>query len=143
MYSVKNVKTFRGEDGLGFACTLYRGNKRIAYVVDPADGSFCRWDFFDANEEKEFDKHCKNLPKIKNEYGEYSPTWDIVVTDLVNEYEENMTLKAYCKRNWVVKFKGEEPTLYHRWRKDMHRRSVIEKHLGDKIVEFINDRFEK
>jgi len=143
IYSVKNVKTFRGEDGLGFACTLYRGNKRIAYVVDPADGSFCRWDWFNEHEEHDFDKYCKSLPLIKSEYGDYHPTWDIVVTDLANEYEENRTLKAKCKRRWVVRLKGDEPYNYHSWEKEMYRRSAIEKHFGDKIVEFVNDRFEK
>lgn len=143
MYSVKNVKSFRGEDGMGFSGTLYKGKKRIAYVVDYACGGEYRYDFFDANEEKEFDRYCKSLPIIKNEYGEFPRSWDSVVAEIVNKYEEDKYYRAKCKNHWVVKFEGDKPEEYHKWKKEMYRRSVIEKHFGDKIVEFINDRYEK
>ena len=36
--TVKNVKLFRGHDGVGLSCDLYINNKKLAYCFDDARG---------------------------------------------------------------------------------------------------------
>ena len=37
-YSVKGVKTFRGMEGTGWECSLYKDGKKIGTVLDDAHG---------------------------------------------------------------------------------------------------------
>jgi hypothetical protein len=37
-YEVKNVKSFKGHDGLGFNASLYRDGTKVAFVTDLASG---------------------------------------------------------------------------------------------------------
>jgi hypothetical protein len=46
-YSLKGVKTFRGMDGEGLNATLYRGDKKVAFILDEGCGGEMRFDFYD------------------------------------------------------------------------------------------------
>jgi len=37
-YSVKKVIEFEGMDGSGYNATLYRGSKKIAFIIDEGNG---------------------------------------------------------------------------------------------------------
>lgn len=47
VYSLKGVKTFRGMDGQGLNATLYRGEKKVAFVLDEGCGGEMRFEFMD------------------------------------------------------------------------------------------------
>jgi quinol monooxygenase YgiN len=46
VYTVKNVKSFRGNEGYGFNATLYRGDKRVALVMDDANGGCYSYEWY-------------------------------------------------------------------------------------------------
>ena len=39
-YEVKNVKSFRGMEGYGFECSLYKAGKRIVDIPSESSGDF-------------------------------------------------------------------------------------------------------
>lgn len=40
MFTVKNVKSFQGRQGIGYIADLYKDNKKVATVEDYADGGY-------------------------------------------------------------------------------------------------------
>jgi hypothetical protein len=46
-YTIKGVKTFRGMDGQGLNATLYRGDKKVALILDEGCGGEMSFDFLD------------------------------------------------------------------------------------------------
>ena len=40
MFTVKNVKSFQGRQGIGYICDLYRNNEKVATAEDYADGGY-------------------------------------------------------------------------------------------------------
>jgi len=52
MYTVKNVKTFRGREGHGFNATLCRDGKQIALVMDDASGGEADFEWNDRTAER-------------------------------------------------------------------------------------------
>lgn len=63
-YSVKKVRTFEGREGLGYNADLYRGNKKIASVIDDAHGGDLMINWLDRNEETLLEQHCATLPPL-------------------------------------------------------------------------------
>ena len=57
IYTVKNVKTFTGMEGLGWECSLYKDGKRLGTVLDDAHGGMLIFHIDKAEE--------KILPKVK------------------------------------------------------------------------------
>ena len=105
-YTVKAIKLFNGREGTGFNCNLYRGNTKVAKVIDDASGgevSFNWTDlesqrvettgvdykgepriFIDTPEESLFRTYCLGLPKWDCNDKMVHTNMDIAVTDLVN-----------------------------------------------------------
>lgn len=88
LYTVKAVKEFRGHDGHGYECKLYKANKPVAVVVDDGWGGGLQFHWNDADaeqvdvavfnlqsqerviykgtpEESAFAEFCEKLPKWK------------------------------------------------------------------------------
>tara|TARA_R100000808_G_C2126181_1_gene136413 strand:- start:687 stop:959 length:273 start_codon:yes stop_codon:yes gene_type:complete len=84
MYQVKNIKLFDGREGTGFNATLYRGNTKVAKVVDDASGREVSFNWIDNQEESLFRTYCLSLPKWDCEGKMVHTNMDIAVTDLVN-----------------------------------------------------------
>ena len=150
-YTVKNVKSFRGMEGYGFECSLYKDGKRIGTVTDTADGGMLNFYFNDRSEEKILDDFCKTLPKWGSEYGntEYDTDADIFVNNLVNKFEEDKRWKKKCKTKTIVKvtpndsLKKKEIWEYKRDFQTVtpEIRQNIVKQYPDANVEFINERY--
>jgi hypothetical protein len=95
-YSVKNVKSFVGMDGYGFNANLYRGKKKVAFLIDEGCGGEVNIEWLDdklprlekdypskeayekawadyktaRKEEQELlDAHVKSLPKVQSDLG--------------------------------------------------------------------------
>ena len=85
MYQVKKIVLFRGREGEGYNCNLYRGNAKVAEVIDDASGGEVDFNwtdlestrvetngidykdeprvFKDTPEESLFRTYCLGLPK--------------------------------------------------------------------------------
>ena len=127
-YSVKNVKTFIGNEGHGFNATLHRGKKKVAFVYDDASGGDVHFDWvpkyskipsssfnfskaeesvvseiFSDEEEKLFSEHCKSLPLLELNLGGgetecVSQSPDVAVTKLVNHFLAVKDAKKFLKK---------------------------------------------
>lgn len=113
-YTVKNVKTFIGNEGHGFNATLHRGKKKVAFVCDDASGGEVHFDWmlgsgetvseiFSDEEEKLFSEHCQSLPPLELNWGggeteSVSQTPDVVVTKLVNHFLAVKDAKKFLKK---------------------------------------------
>jgi hypothetical protein len=147
MYTVKNVKTFMGTEGYGYNCNLYRDGKKVAEVIDAADGGSVNFYWVGKGEAEAFSRYALNLPKIDmSKWGMDDVPQDIdtAIGGLVDEYENTKRLKTLCAKNWVYKFKNrkaDEITCFKKSHPDI--RKVIEEKYEGLIVECINDRFAK
>jgi len=121
MYTIKNVKSFRGMEGLGFNATLYRDKKRVCLVMDSAQGAEYNFEWADwkaegvvikgtnrlgteysykvTPEEKKFEDFLETLPKVKNCITGKLQTAsaDGFIAQLVDEWESRKWLKRQCR----------------------------------------------
>jgi hypothetical protein len=126
-YVVKNVKSFSGMEGLGFNANLYRGKKKVAFLIDEGCGGEVHIDFIvgkspknrddypteeaykkaweeyrAANkvEEDLLDAHVKTLPKVDSDWGGDPLTIDAgwFVTDCVTKWERDRDLRKMAKK---------------------------------------------
>ncbi len=104
-FTVKNVKTFRGNEGTGFDATLYVDGKRVGYVVDSAYGG--SYEFHITPEAKKaLDEYAASLPVVETDMADqtaaggkfkYQPDAEHVIDDLVNRYAAERDLKRSLK----------------------------------------------
>lgn len=105
MYEVKNVKSFIGREGHGFACSVYKDGKKIGEALEPADGGPMDFRWTERISEIELEAHVLTLPKFKVFDEEFDQNIDIFITDLVSKYEFYRDLRKRCKTQWVYKTK--------------------------------------
>jgi hypothetical protein len=136
-----------GTEGYGYNCNLYRDGKKVAEVVDTADGGAVNF-YWEAKGEAElFRQYALTLPPIDmSRWGMANVPQDIdtAIGGLVDEYENTKRLKKLCSTNWVYKFKNhksDEIACFKKNHPDI--RKVIETKYEGQIVECINDRFQK
>lgn len=121
-YTVRNTKSFRGREGLGFNASLVRDGKTVAFVYDDASGGDSSFEWVDredhsANvtvrdhkdelhtykgspEEAMFAAFVFAMPKTPNQYfpeGMYM-SMEMYVENLVNEVESVKEVTAKAKR---------------------------------------------
>ncbi len=117
-YSVKNVKTFRGRDGDGYNANLYRGKKKIAFIIDEGNGGEIHIDWMpdqtphDTNNEKWkiwrelknaeihlLETHMANLPLCENsiDHSSYPVDAFIFIEDCVNKFYMDKDIKKMKK----------------------------------------------
>lgn len=141
-YSVKNVKTFMGTEGYGYNCNLYRDGKKVAEVVDTADGGLVNF-YWEAKGEAElFRQYALTLPKIDmSKWGMADVPQDIdtAIGGLVDEYENTKRIKRLCSKNWVYENPKKEGELF--CFKKPSDRKAIEIKYKDIIGKCLNEDF--
>lgn len=130
-YTVKNVKTFMGTEGHGFNASLYRDEKKVAFVIDSANGGCYNFQWEDwklpkvdihittslgkphtfkgTPEEKILYELIETLPKEKSEcFPEgLKADMDTFVAKLVDNFEFEQKMKRLCRKNYLFQI-GEE-----------------------------------
>ena len=148
-YTVKNVKSFMGREGLGFNCNLYRKNKKVAFCFDDAGGgdACINWieGGYDGEESQLLKKHIATLPAIKSEYTDQFLTisMDWFVTDCVSKWEQNRDIrkmKRQCQTKTLFKaskYKNRQYTILNVPYSNSTKQRIQDKY--DKDVEIFND----
>ena len=147
-YSVKGVKTFRGMEGTGWECSLYKDGKKIGTVLDDAHGGPLMF-YIPQNEHKILDDHCKTLPKQPWGFEAEgldpegcSVDADIFIGNIVADFIENRDFKRRCKTHTIFTLK-DEPKEF--WSMKALFTPAVEAHLvkkyGANMKEIINKRF--
>ena len=141
-YEVKNVKTFIGTEGQGFNASLYRNEKKVAFVIDSADGGCYNFQWEDwkepnvdinitnytgkphsfkgTPEEKIFDEFIELLPK---ETSDHFPDGlkidnDMFVSKLVDTFLSERKIKRLCSKNYLFQIgKNIGSGEYHSFKK--------------------------
>lgn len=143
-YSVKNVKTFTGNEGAGFECSLYKDGKRLGTVMDPATGG--QSNFFISREEgKLLDAYCETLPRIPWEINSEGckVDKDFFVGNLVASFLEEKNLKQKCKRKTIFTLKDSDKYWSIKLVFSQQGKKHLMKKHGDNLKEIINERFIK
>ena len=118
MYQVKKIRLFNGREDEGFNCNLYRGNTKVAEVIEDGSGGKVDFNwtdlkltrvetngidpykdepriFKDTPEESLFRTYCLGLPKWDCNGKMVHRCMHIAMDDLVN----NALAAKECKRN--------------------------------------------
>lgn len=143
VYEVKGVKSFIGLEGYGFNATLYRDGKKVAFVIDDANGGCYNFDFVSNEAENEFNAYIKTLPEIEFQGSKLTVDSDIFVGELVEQYETGKKLKSWCKTKTVFILKsdkaGEYRTVLHVYTDAV--RKFLESKYKDDLLEVVNLRY--
>lgn len=149
-FEVRSFRSQRGHEGLGFYCVLWVDGVRAAEAIDQGDGGMVHWHWFDQEAKRKFDEHVASLParEMGLESGLPSmmrtPTADDVITDLICEFETRKAFKRKCKKQTLIRLKGDKPEEY-RVLKVAFSPAVAEqvrRQYGDRLLEIINEREE-
>lgn len=143
VYEVKGVKSFVGMEGYGFNATLYKDGKKVAFVIDDANGGCYNFQFESAELEKEFFAYVKTLPALDFQGTKLDMDGDLYVGGLVEQYETQKKLRSWCKKKTVFTLKGDAEGEYRTLANVFGEkiRAYIEKRYANELVEIINLRF--
>jgi hypothetical protein len=143
VYEVKGVKSFIGLEGYGFNATLYKDGKKVAFVIDDANGGCYNFQFDSAELEKEFFAYVKTLPALEFQGTTLDMDGDLYVGGLVEQYETQKKLRSWCKKKTVFTLKGDAEGEYHTVIHvfDDKVQAYLEKTYGSNLVEIINKRY--
>lgn len=116
-YSVKNVKSFMGREGMGFNCNLYRNGKKVGFCMDDASGGgmhpidwvgtpsthgdsegWDKWRSFRDEEQRLLSEHIKSLPKVNSHGMELEIDEGWFVNELVSEWEQQRDIRKIKKQ---------------------------------------------
>lgn len=129
MFTVKNIKEFRGMEGVGFNADLYMDGKKIAFVIDDANGGPYNFEWLDYKAprvngefldwqgkpaermmtpfEKSFNDFVKNYTSKELTENKLTPDMDIVIGDLVDAACTAKKFKRICKTKTMFRLKGD------------------------------------
>ncbi len=99
---VRNVKTFRGMDGLGFNASLYIDGSKVAFVMDEGCGGSMRFEW-EPNANKEgFYAFCSKLAPNASE------PEDTIVNCLLDQKANLDRLRRKCKNSICFTLSGDK-----------------------------------
>jgi hypothetical protein len=166
-YQVKNVKSFQGRQGYGYECSLYRGGKRVAKVVDTASGGEVDFYWEDSKETRVdvtvhgcSDRVCtfKATPEEKILLEHVGPMFyeepsfdgkpmrlgiDGFLAQLVDKFEEMKQYKAWCRKGTVFRLKGDKEGSWRILRipySNPRAKKCLDDKYGKKVEEILNEK---
>lgn len=155
-FSLKAVKTFEGNEGIGFSATLYEGNKKVATVLDDAWGGSLQFRFIDPEAEKRLDDVAKSMPRVVDErYSDpdnpgqplsWQPDADHVVCELFSEYlrdKEEQKIKRQCQKKTIYKLHSDGEGVQRVLDKPFSPKlaEAILQRYGSDLKEIVNERY--
>lgn len=101
---IKHMKIFIGREGYGFNASLYVDGKKVAFIMDDANGGPFHYDVFDKVVFAELESYVKTLPPIVSEWGELEMDMDLFINEAVQKVEEEKKLKNLCRTKTVFSY---------------------------------------
>ena len=161
-YNVKNVKTGPsreyGPKG-SYTCNLYDGNKKIAEVFEAGDGGCLevRW-VGKRTESVRFGNHTQMVTPEQLAFAKFAESQTYIcehdgktetydshtfIASLADDFLTNKQIKGWCRTKTVIRMKGQGEGEYSTFKCKFSPRfkAQLEARYGDKIVEFVNERF--
>lgn len=155
-FSLKNVRTFNGNEGLGFAANLYEGRKKVAEVLDDAWGGQIQIRYLDKTAEQRLKAVVQSLPRVvrkdlsdPNNPGRpfsYQPDVDHLINDLFLEHlkqKEEQKVERLCKTRtlYVRHSDGDDSYWIIKQPYGPDIKENLEKKFGADLKEILNERF--
>lgn len=143
-YEVKNLKTFKGMEGVGgYNAVLCRQGKKIAEVINDDSGGETMWSRLSAEEDQKLKNLCAAVPAEDYEGIKIECDRNIFIDALINDTEDKRYWKRMCSKHACVILKTHKLGEYLKY-KDPYTpelAKLIRKRLGDNLLEIINERF--
>lgn len=133
--SVKNIKTFRGHDGMtGVNADIYKDNKKFAHFYDDARGGEPEISYVGKNDIeiqknrnilRDLETQCKNLPSVKFRFDDTGATYDNtfyfdhIVNALINKSLEEKEFAKIAKKGIVYADPKDNETYTWGWSYDI------------------------
>lgn len=155
-FSLKNIRTFNGNEGLGFAANLYEGRKKVAEVLDDAWGGQVQIRYLDKAAEQRLKAVAQSLPRVVREDisdpknpGQpfsYQPDVDHLVNDLFLAHlkqKEEQKVERLCKTRtlYVRHSDGDDSYWIVKQPYGPGIKEHLEKKFGADLKEILNERF--
>lgn len=153
-YTLKGVKMFRGMDGQGLNATLWRGTKKVAFILDEGCGGMIRFDWVDrmhgeSKEEALFEifiaeQKQKADNTKKDEFGKTEQEYfdgEHWVNALVDKMENDKRFRKACKTKTLFQVGdkvGSEDFMAIKG-VDLKTRQYIEKKYAGQKIRILND----
>jgi len=145
---LKNVKIAQqlSEETTAFTATVHVNGKRTAIAKNHGHGGSNVYDILDRDRWDALEAHVETLPPLPNEFlpNGLPMSVDLFVEELLLQWEQDVQLKRWCRKDLVYRLKGDEKG---RWRLMPHRNDVvaaieyIKNERGEKLEEIANERF--
>ena len=144
--TIKNVKIcgWNSQETTCFQATIYIDGKKAGDASNEGMGGCNNYYFKDRELEQRFYDYCKALPPVDYNGHELSMDADLLLGDLIADYERNKTYKRWCKKETIFKLVGE-PEDSFRVVKALYCDKVvayIKKQYGDKLDYILNERLQ-
>lgn len=138
-FQIKNFKSQRGIEGIGFYCTLWIDGVKAAEVIDEAHGGPYHWHWFDHDAERRWTKYVSEQPESPSLFSGLPPSKadeDEVMADIVERYE----LTKKCKNKTLYRVKGQKEGEY--WSEKVPFTPQVAERLRNEqpdLVEILNE----
>lgn len=117
-YSVTGIKSFRGREGYGFNATLHRDGRKVAFVIDEANGGCFRYEWLGKDaatrqaDEQALADYCATLPQTDLGNGHSVATdADLFLATIVEDAENAQRLlrrvRILLKKHVLFVFDGK------------------------------------
>lgn len=150
-YSLKGIKTFTGNEGIGLNATIYLGKRKIADVLDDANGGDVQihyiareeeapfvamveaW-FTASGEEQRWNEEMQKLcagSDLKPEPARLISKIDQWIDARLADREREKNLKRWAKTKTPYRLKGDTP---EEWR-------IIKSPISPKLIQYLRDKY--
>lgn len=138
------------EETLCFTASLYIDEKYAAEVRNNGTGG-CNTYYFSQNylphKKEEFLSYCRSLPKIEIDNMKISMDEDMLIGQLINEYQKERFLKKQCVKRTLFVIKGDNVekegfrTIGKKYSPEI--KQYIIRQYGNKLDYILNERIAK
>jgi hypothetical protein len=158
--TLKNIKTFNGNEGPGFSATLHIDGRKAGDVVDDANGGEYRY-HVSRDDHAALLAYAASLP-VDKEDSDLSPAiragcnLDSLVAKIVDEAEMDKSMKRRCSSSVCFRLKGSEPCAFMQVSPKGGKKAItnwdawvektvaeVHKRHGDKIEVVYNEKYAK
>jgi len=158
--TLKNIKTFNGNEGPGFSATLFIDGRKAGDVVDDANGGEYRY-HVSGEDHATLLAHAASLPRDREDSQLSPETWarcnlDSIIAKIVDETLMEKSMQRRCSSAVCYRLKGDKSGTFLRVAPRGGKKTIpdwdawvaktvaeIRKRHGDKIEVIYNEKHAK
>ncbi|NIT54854.1 MAG: hypothetical protein GWN00_01000 [Aliifodinibius sp.] len=140
-FQVKNVKATAIEGELAYTASFYVNGKRVCAISDAGYGAGCDYKVLHKALFSQVEDYINSVGEVTTEHGTLPYTFEWMIGQLINEFQENKKLKVWCKTKTVMQLPGDPAGQYRTV--DYPFTPAVKQFLNGKYPDaiIINERF--